>query len=478
MALVWNINLELISGAAWYDVFVDCNDGTIIAVSDWINRFSPATYRVVPFSTTDLGAGPQALVSNPADANSSPAGWHDDGTGEAPSTHGNNVYAQENRDRTDDPSINYRPTVSDSYTFDFVYDTKQSPQTNQDASITQLFYMVNIAHDVFYAYGFTEAAGNFQNTNFGKGGVEGDPVEAFAQDGTGVNNANFATPPDGDRGRMRMFIFTKTTPNRDGAMDNAIIAHEYGHGVSNRLTGGKAQSNCLTAEIPYGMGEGWSDFFAILFTLNASQNRTAPITMGAYTMGSVGGARKYPYSSSVSVNPLTYGALGTFKSPRNPYIIGQAWAQMLLDMMWNLVDKYGFEPDIRNSQSPKGNIVAFHLVMDALKLQPCNPDFISARNAILLADQVGNNAANSCEIWRAFAGRGLGTAAAAGVFKNSTDLPEQCVGPKSGSGCTSVGSAACSTSNDVLVCRPSLKWESLGKCPGATTCQLGTFVCA
>ena len=56
---------------------------------------------------------------------------------------------------------------------------------------------------MFYLYGFTEAAGNFQENNFGKGGVGNDAVQANAQDGAGYNGANFATPPDGARPRMR-----------------------------------------------------------------------------------------------------------------------------------------------------------------------------------------------------------------------------------------------------------------------------------
>lgn len=50
------------------------------------------------------------------------------------------------------------------------------------------------------SYGFTEEAGNFQQYNFGRGGEEGDAVITNAQDGSGFNNANFMTPPDGQNG--------------------------------------------------------------------------------------------------------------------------------------------------------------------------------------------------------------------------------------------------------------------------------------
>jgi hypothetical protein len=51
----------------------------------------------------------------------------------------------------------------------------------------------------------------------------------------------------------------------DGDFDNGIIAHEYAHGISNRLTGGPSNSGCLgNAEQ---MGEGWSDFFSLIMSV-------------------------------------------------------------------------------------------------------------------------------------------------------------------------------------------------------------------
>ena len=70
--------------------------------------------------------------------------------------------------------------------------------------------MNNWIHDKTYALGFTESAGNFQTNNFGKGGLGNDAVQADAQDGSGTNNANFNTPPDGSAGRMQMFLWTAT----------------------------------------------------------------------------------------------------------------------------------------------------------------------------------------------------------------------------------------------------------------------------
>lgn len=128
------------------------------------------------------------------------------------------------------------------------------PKEYLDAAITNLFYWVNIVHDLMHVYGFNEVAGNFQIDNFGKGGLGNDAVIANAQDGSGYNNANFATPPDGRNGKMRMFInilnplgmyiWDEAKPMRDGDLEAGIIVHEYAHGTS---TGGPANSGITLA---------------------------------------------------------------------------------------------------------------------------------------------------------------------------------------------------------------------------------------
>jgi len=77
------------------------------------------------------------------------------------------------------------------------------------ASIVQLFFVTNWLHDWYYGSGFTEVAGNAQLDNFGRGGFDGDPLLAEAQDTRGVerNNANMSTPGDGLSPRMQMFVF-------------------------------------------------------------------------------------------------------------------------------------------------------------------------------------------------------------------------------------------------------------------------------
>jgi len=72
-------------------------------------------------------------------------------------------------------------------------------------------------------YGFTESAGNFQTNNFQNGGLGNDPVIAYAQDASGINNAWFETPPDGTPGTMAMFLWDIATPKRDGDLERDIM---------------------------------------------------------------------------------------------------------------------------------------------------------------------------------------------------------------------------------------------------------------
>lgn len=108
-----------------------------------------------------------------------------------------------------------------------------------------------------YKYGFTEEAFNFQDDNYGKRGEGGDAIEIYVQ-APGSDNANFATPPDGQPGHCNMYLWDFTTPKRDGDLSNDVITHEFTHGLTNRMTGGETGRYLSTTEAG-GIGEGWSD---------------------------------------------------------------------------------------------------------------------------------------------------------------------------------------------------------------------------
>lgn len=607
LRLAWDLSIYQLDGSHYYSVRVDAITGTVLSYNDWVvncnfgsaehNHFAhkinaPSilekvaldenvqisslggeAYRVFPIPFESPNHGNDQLVINPADSNASPFGWHDtDGApgAEFTITRGNNVIARD--DINADNAGGTSPDGGASLTFDFPYQFDTNPVNMLDAATTNLFYWNNIMHDVWYQYGFDEASGNFQANNYGNGGNDNDFVDAQAQDGSGTNNANFSTPPDGNNPRMQMFLWNASGPAGepltinttgplmggytgvpagfgpqlpedvalagdlalvldnnagvsvddndacdvitngavitgkiavirrgecqfgfkvlaaenegaiaaiiinnvaeasfamapgdvgdqvtipsimvnnvdgeaiiaalengdplngsflnagpfmiDGDLDNGIVAHEYGHGISSRLTGGRLNTNCLSNDEQ--MGEGWSDWYGLMLTMQETDTRNDINGIGTYATGQStvgGGIREAPYSTDFGINDYTFNDINGNVSV--PHGVGFVWATMLWEMTWDLVDQYGFDADLYNGNG--GNNIAMQLVIDGLKLQQCNPGFIAGRNAILEADRLANDGENQCLIWAAFARRGLGLSAEGGSANNLSDQTE------------------------------------------------------
>jgi uncharacterized protein (TIGR03437 family) len=294
--------------------------------------------------------------------------------------------------------------------FSFPLDFANTPTTANTSKAAQvnLFYWTNRYHDILYSFGFTEAAGNFQANNFNLGGLGSDLVQADAQDGGGINNANFSTPPDGQPGRMQMYLWNTANPQLDGDFDAGVIIHELTHGLSNRLVG---NGNGLAGTQARGMGEGWSDFVGLVILRNEAEASDGSYPVGQYiTNRPTRGVRRFPYSTTMSVNSLTYGQVA---NNTEVHAIGEIWCAALWEMRNLLVERYGFQDGQRQS---------LQMVVDGLKLTPLAPTFIDARDAILLADRVNNNGANQCLIWKAFAKRGLGFSATSTDSSDVTPL--------------------------------------------------------
>jgi extracellular elastinolytic metalloproteinase len=187
---------------------------------------------------------------------------------------------------------------------------------------------------------------------------------------------------------------------------STVIAHEYCHGLSIRLTGGPSTSGCLYQEQA---GEGWSDYCALFFTSKSTNERIR--TIGSYVTGRANGIRRYPYSNDMLINPLTYNAVGT-NALSVPHGIGSFFATVLWDITLGIMDyeKEQCRPDFNPNKKETtigGNNIAFQLVVDGLKFQPCGPTFVDSRDAILTADE-SRGGEYHCLLWKAFARRGLG----------------------------------------------------------------------
>lgn len=619
LRLAWELVIDESGADHLWQVMVDAQTGETLSTEDWTDhhgeghltglarspqQFASATtraaaagavlgspvpvadgssYRVLAFPKESPNDGARELVSQPADQVSSRFGWHDtDGVAgpEHTTTRGNNVHAYTDQDRNNQPDPGSEPDGGAGLDFDFPMDLSEHAQTYRAAAVTNLFYANNVIHDVLYRYGFDEAAGNFQFTNYTGEGTGGDDVRAEAADGNGTNNANFSTPAaDGGRPRMQMYLwpgnqfgpqngltlgtagdavtyganyarFTPAPTNagypgtavvvedtcvpfaapgavvitaatsacnphtqvsnaetggavavvishdqagsapilsgsmdpavgipaisvtqedgvairaqvaagttaasvhkmsthpgiRDGDLENGIIIHEYGHGVSNRLTGG-LNVNCLGGQEQ--MGEGWSDYLAITMLLDpALDDPEQARGMGPYALFQPdrGGAgiRPAPYTRDMAVQPFTYdrirtGGWITGGSLATPHGVGHAWAAVLWDLNWNLIDRHGFSDDLYVDWDTAGNTRALQYVMDGMKLQGCFPGFLAGRDGILAAD-AALGGTDSCVIWSTFARRGLGYSAVQGTTgrddnTEAFDVPAACDAPGAG----------------------------------------------
>lgn len=459
LVLSWDLSIQETAGENWWSVRIDAASGTIVDKNNWIvscnlehdhsshasdildhntNLFDlpnyceedtfaslpPNSYEVIAYPIESPYFGARTIETNPANAAASPFDWHDtDGIAgaEFTVTRGNNVNAYE-----DGNNPGFQPDGGASLDFTgpgFPFSQIYS-NTNQyeAAAITNLFYWNNIIHDLLFQYGFDEEGGNFQELNYSGVGAGSDSVNAEAQDGSGTCNANMGTPPDGQNPRMQMYV----CGDKDGDFDNLVIIHEFGHGVSNRLTGGPSNTGCVGGQEQ--MGEGWSDYLGVIMTMSPGDMAETPRAVGTYLFGQGpggGGIRPFPYSTDVAVNPQTYDNI---KSAAIPHGVGSVWSTMLWELTWGLIDEHGLGADLYNFTGDinldGGNVQALALVMEGMKLQPCNPGFVDGRDAIFAADQAIYGGANECIIWDAFAKRGLGVSALQGSSNDRGDGTE------------------------------------------------------
>ena len=499
----------------------------------------------------------------------------------ATQTSGNNVDAYADLaapDGFEPGSADLRAETTSANTFSYVYDTTKAPGFSPEqikASVVNLFYVNNFLHDWFYDSGFDEASGNAQAFNYGRGGLEADPIQAQAQDFGGKDNANMSTPADGASPRMQMYVFSglpearvlspasiagvydantaafgpsvfdvqgeiKVGPtgptgpadpgtntlgckafapgyfegkiavidrgscdfnlkakfaqdagaiaaiiannapgdapglggsnpavtipslslaqaaanvwktnlangpvsvqlrriadlDRDGTLDNAIVAHEWGHYISNRLVGNAAGLNNNQGR---SMGEGWGDFTAMLMQVREADknkpgnsqwqgvyNAAGYTSSGGRNQGYYYGIRRIPYSTDFAKNGLTFkhiqnhvpllaDQMADLRAELNSEVhnSGEVWATMLWESYVSLLNAYPFQ---EAQERMKRYLVA------AYKATPSSPTFIEARDA-LWAVALASDPTDYQRFVNAFAKRGAGFGAKA-PDRNSFD---------------------------------------------------------
>jgi Zn-dependent metalloprotease len=394
--LAWHVFAE-VGPEEWYEILLDAYTGELLLRHNlYLFEAQGTIYTEAP----DKGA--RQLVSFVGDTIiNTAAGW----MGTSTVTTGNNVEAYLDTNADNLPDANNTTGLSNGHAsaanqdFTFPFSTTVDPRTQQAAVVTNLFYYNNVMHDFSYNLGFTETARNFQVNNFGRGGTGNDSVRAEAQDGSGTNNANFATPPDGSRPRMQQYLFTAPTPDRDSSVDGDVVFHEYGHGISNRLIGNG--STALSGTQSGAMGEGWSDYWAITINNDGA--------VGEYVTNNPAGIRRAAYTVPAAAVHNSYSDLGF-----GVHADGEVWAATLWDLRTQL-----------------GAAVTDRIVLNGMKFTPTRPSFLNARDGILQADQNLNGGANRCTIWTVFARHGMGVSAVGNdgtTHVAATDVPADCGG--------------------------------------------------
>ncbi|KAJ1330047.1 hypothetical protein BSLG_010760 [Batrachochytrium salamandrivorans] len=386
---VWKFQLRDNSITQWIEIKVNANTGGIVSSQDFKEAL-PIRDRITQQSPKD---GFSTIV-HPENTQSSPNGWT-----EGYKLTGNNVLTILEGGKTFE--------MATKGVFGGVFDPLLPPQTPKNimAGAVNAFYVANMVHDVFYAYGFNEPAGNFQKDNFKRGGIEEDPAIINIQKSDKQNGAYFNTPPDGQSGVLNLHIFTATNPNRDPALDNTLVIHELTHGLSSRLTGGARTKLCMAETESRGLSEGYSDMVALILTAKPEDTRNTNKVMGEYVKGSPGGVRRYPYTTDMKVNPLAYqNAVGE----TNHYNLGEIWATMLWEVYWNFVEKYGFSANLHDATQKRGNIIFLQILVGTLMIQPCKLTFDSARDAMLATVDAYYGGIHKHLIRQGFAKRGLG----------------------------------------------------------------------
>jgi hypothetical protein len=397
--LAWHVYAD-VGPDEWYELLVDAHTGELLVRHNlYVFEAQGTVYTEAP----DKGA--RQLLSFVGDTTiNTTAGW----MGTSTVTTGNNVEAYLDTNADNAPDANNTAGLSNGHAssstqnFTFPFDTTVDPRTQQAAVVTNLFYFNNIMHDFSYRLGFTESARNFQTNNYGRGGTGNDSVRAEAQDGSGTNNANFATPPDGQRPRMQQYLFTAANPDRDSSMDGDVVFHEYGHGISNRLIGNG--STALSGTQSGAMGEGWSDYWATTINNDGA--------VGEYSTANPNGIRRAAYTVPANTVHDSYADVcaGGCQVHRD----GEVWAATLWDLRTQL-----------------GATITDNIVLNGMKFTPTRPSFLNARDGVLQADQNLNGGANRCAIWTVFARHGMGVSAVGNdgtTHTAATDMPTDCGG--------------------------------------------------
>jgi extracellular elastinolytic metalloproteinase len=381
--LAWEVRVAETTLETDYRILVDALDAKILFRTN-MTRY--ATAKILnagyPDPETEEEDPLQYQVQTiPSSTLESPLGWI---TGSGTDLTGNNASSH----------LYYwtEPGLSDSTgTYEYPYNTITGALANA-------WWWANDFHDKVYAAGFDEAAGNYQDDNFGSGGSGGDPIAVVSWSVGGRNNAFYTTSADGDLSTINFFWvscsfcgdhdeYPENGGERGTGFMREVVVHEYAHGVTTRMVGGPADDTCLGGRQSGAMGEGWSDIFAESFY--------GDLRLGGHFYEGAGWMRD-PRQDLTYDNLCGVGDYGC-----QVHDDGLIWSATL----WELRES------MRALDTTSG-LDAFHeILVNGLANTICYPTYIDARDGILQADTDLYSSSHHGIIWNVFANRGMGEVA-------------------------------------------------------------------
>ena len=215
-------------------------------------------------------------------------------------------------------------------------------------------------------------------------------------------------------GPVTATMFRLVGVERDGALDNTVLAHEWGHYIHHRL------AQCGTHQCA-SISEGWGDFLALHTALRQGDNLDGIYPLATYsTSDGYYGIRRQPYSVDPARNPLTLRHIADNQAlptnyPRQlggapnseVHNAGEIWASMMFEA-YVALQRQALTTNSRTFDEVRRLMADY--VVAGLLMTPPEATFTEQRDAILAA-VAARDPQDLTIVAEAFARRGAGSCA-------------------------------------------------------------------
>ena len=259
---------------------------------------------------------------------------------------------------------------------------------------------------------------------------DGQTLRTLLAGGADTGSADTGGADTGGSGEVTATMLRDPGVQADGALDNTVVAHEWGHYLLGRLLG------CGTTQCG-GINEGHADFVALAMMLREEDDLLGAYAVGTYATGgyatdpSYFGIRRAPYSVDPAINALSFRHIGNGVALPDSHPLdgggwnnaevhnaGEIWASAMHDAQVAILSAR--DEDGRSFEQAQARIS--QILVAGLALAPNDTTYTELRDSLLAAAAV-DSPTDAERIAQAFAGRGIGTCAISPA-RGSTDLTD------------------------------------------------------